>query len=232
MFAVKEQNSLNRFLTKVFALMAGSVFLSGITAYLLELFVGASRLNGILNRSPWMWILILVVEMVLILVMPRHGKNKYSGALSIGLLAVFSIIEGATLSVILLSYSTTNITATFVAAGVDFGLLALYGLRTKKSLASWGRQLFIALLALIIVSVIDLFIVNNIVTWAVSIVGVVVFSLFTAYDTNQIKQNYLDNPEEANSTPFIVSAALDLYLDFINLFLDLLEIFGASDNNN
>lgn len=114
----------------------------------------------------------------------------------------------------------------FVAAAADFIVLALFGLNTKKSLAGVGRQAMAALIALIIVSVINLFLQSTMIVFVFSIIGVVIFSLLTAWDSQRMKALYMANAGQVNVTNLALIGAFQLYLDFINLFLQLLQIFG------
>lgn len=145
---------------------------------------------------------------------------------------MYSVLNGVTLSSIFLVYTMTSITSVFFITAGTFAAMALYGATTKKDLSKFGSLLFMALLGLIIATVVNMFVRSSGFSLIISYVGVLLFVGLTAWDTNQIKnalQNYAMDLSEG-SQKIALLGALNLYLDFINLFLYLLRIFGRSDN--
>jgi FtsH-binding integral membrane protein len=140
---------------------------------------------------------------------------------------IYSIVSGLTLSVIFLVYTIASIIATFfITAGV-FGAMSAYGYFTKRDLTTMGNLLIMALLGLIIASVVNLFYFNSLLDWVITYAGVVIFVGLTAYDTQKIKNgNIIGNAGTDEDKKEAIMGALTLYLDFINLFLKLLRIFG------
>lgn len=223
-----QQQGLNKFLSKVYWYMAGAVLVSAITALGTVVLFG-NMVDELLGQHPVVYFILLAVQLVMVAKM-SFSKSR-SSAMSNFMLFGFAALEGIIFSSILLEFTAADITLAFVAAAVDFAVLALYGTRTKKDLSSWGRQALAALIAILIVSVVNIFLQSSLVEFVISIAGVLIFSVLSMWGAHRIKQIYLQMGEAANTTPIVVSAALQLYLDFINLFLELLEIFGSSDRN-
>ena len=143
---------------------------------------------------------------------------------------IYSAVNGATLSFIFYVYSPTVIVQTFLVTAASFGAMAAYGYFTKSDLSSWGRLFFMALIGLIIAGVVNVFWQNSMFDLLISCVGVLLFVGLTAYDTQKIKemlsmQEFADEPAQKVA----LMGALALYLDFVNLFLYLLRIFGRRD---
>ena len=141
---------------------------------------------------------------------------------------VYSALNGLTMSVIFLAYTSTSITSTFFVTAGTFGAMSFYGYTTKRDLSSWGSFFFMGLIGIILASVVNIFLRSPMVYWVVTYAGILVFVGLTAYDTNKLKAmaqtGFADEETEGKSA---VMGALALYLDFINLFLMLLRIFGS-----
>jgi FtsH-binding integral membrane protein len=142
-----------------------------------------------------------------------------------GLFIVYSGLNGVTLSLILLAYTGASVAnAFFVTAGM-FGAMAFYGTTTKTSLAGWGSFLFMGLIGVVLASIVGIFWQNDTMQFVISIVGVIVFTGLTAYDSQRLKAMALALPD-GQLASYAVSGALSLYLNFINLFLSLLRLMG------
>jgi len=142
---------------------------------------------------------------------------------------LYSALNGATLSAILLLYTATSVAATFFVTAGMFGAMAVYGLVTKKDLASFGSFLFMGLMGMIIASVVNMFLGSSLLSWLISGIGVLVFTGLTAYDVQKITQMGAQGIMEQGEVAIrkgAVMGALALYLDFINLFLSLLRFMG------
>jgi uncharacterized protein len=139
---------------------------------------------------------------------------------------LYSILNGLTLSIIFMMYTSASIASTFLITALTFGIMSFYGYTTKKDLTSWGKLLMMALIGLIIATVVNIFMQSEIMYWVANYAGVLIFVGLTAYDTQKIKGmiSYSDTNETAQKKAII--GALTLYLDFINMFLYLLRIFG------
>jgi FtsH-binding integral membrane protein len=140
---------------------------------------------------------------------------------------LYSALNGLTLSAIFLAYTSASIANTFFVTAGTFGLMSLYGYTTKRDLTSWGSFLFMGLIGIILASVVNLFMRSEAIYWLVTYAGVIVFVGLSAYDAQMIKQMATYGfGDEASERKSAVIGALRLYLDFINLFLMLLNIFG------
>ena len=141
----------------------------------------------------------------------------------------FFILMGASLSYIFLTYTATSIVRVFFITAATFGAMSLYGYTTKRSLARWGSFLFMGLIGVIIAMVVNIFMQSEFMQYVISVVGVLVFTGLTAYDTQRIKQTYVETDGQAVMTNKAIMGALNLYLNFINLFIMLLHLFGGRE---
>jgi FtsH-binding integral membrane protein len=149
--------------------------------------------------------------------------NNPSAPVAIGMLHGFAALMGLSFATIFVLYTVVSIWSAFMGAAVLFGTMSVYGYFTKRSLDSIGRYAFVALIAIVIVSLINLFLQNSALQMLISAIAVVVFLALTAYDTQQIRETLMTDSAGVAEE---VSGALTLYLDFINLFLSLLQLFG------
>ena len=151
---------------------------------------------------------------------------KLAPTTAAALFLVYSALNGVLFSFIFLAYTGTSITTTFLVAAGMFGALALYGTTTKRSLAGVGQFVFMGLIGLILASLVGIFVKSQGLQFVISVVGVIVFTGLTAYDTQKLK-HYALMAEGDRVTNFAVIGALALYLDFINLFLMILRLMGG-----
>ncbi|WP_419155637.1 Bax inhibitor-1 family protein [Weissella minor] len=227
-----EASGLNRFFMKVYQYMAIALLVSFVTAYIGVRFF-AQQIAAIFS-TPMMS---LVMFAVMIGFVYLFSKRVYSNpGAAFGMLMGYAVLNGATFAVIGLSFQVATIGMALAGADALFVGMAFYGFTTKRSLASMRGVLMGALIGLILVGLLQIFFFNNIVYMVTAMVGVVVFALMTAYDMNTLKQMYLEfNQSGAGATAeqgLAVSGALSLYLDFVNLFLYLLQLFTAFGNND
>ncbi|WP_036774375.1 Bax inhibitor-1/YccA family protein [Photorhabdus australis] len=154
--------------------------------------------------------------------------NRMGASLATGLFMLYSALTGLTLSSIFVVYTLGSIASTFVVTAGMFGALSFYGYTTKRSLSGLGSFLFMGLIGIILASLINFWLKSEALMWAVTYIGVVVFAGLTAYDTQKLKEmgEELDVNDKENLRKFSIVGALTLYLDFINMFLMLLRIFG------
>lgn len=211
------------FINKVYAWMCLALTVTGFIAF--RTAQSEALLNLIFSNGVVL-IGLIIVELGIVFWMSRNIE-KISSNTAIGLFMLYSALNGLTLSVILLAYTASSVASTFFITAGTFGLMSAYGYFTKKDLTSWGNLLFMALIGLIIASVVNIFWANPTMYWIISYVGVLIFVGLTAYDTQKIKNMSLEldsNSEEGRKGA--IMGALALYLDFINLFIMLLRIFG------
>ncbi|PQQ27992.1 hypothetical protein C6H64_15755 [Photorhabdus luminescens] len=158
--------------------------------------------------------------------------NRMGASLATGLFMLYSALTGLTLSSIFVIYTIGSVASTFVVTAGMFGALSFYGYTTKRSLSGLGSFLFMGLIGIILASLINLWLKSEALMWAVTYIGVVIFAGLTAYDTQKLKEmgEDLDVNDKENLRKFSIVGALTLYLDFINMFLMLLRIFGDRVN--
>lgn len=213
------------FLAKVFNWMAVGLGLTGIIA----LITAETGLALSIASSPIFFILI-IAELGLVFFLSARIEKIQSGTASM-LFYGYAILNGLTLSVIFLAYTRTSIAGTFFITAGMFAAMAIYGTVTKRDLSGLGSFLMMGLVGIIIASIVNFFLNSSSLYWAISFIGVLIFTGLTAYDVQQIKnmgeRGILEQGEEAIKKGSIMGA-LRLYLDFINLFLMLLRFFGAS----
>ena len=213
------------FLAKVFNWMAIGLSLTGFTAFLV--FNSAAAQQLIFGNRLFFYGLIFGELGMVIYLSARI--EKISAQAATGLFIAYSVLNGATLSAILLMYTATSVASTFFVAGGMFAAMAVYGTVTKKDLSGVGSFLFMGLIGMVIASVVNIFIGSSMVSWVVSAIGVVVFTGLTAYDVQKIQQigaAGIMNGGAAAIRKGAIMGALALYLDFINLFLSLLRLMG------
>ncbi|HBG08013.1 MAG: hypothetical protein A2075_13885 [Geobacteraceae bacterium GWC2_58_44] len=146
--------------------------------------------------------------------------NRISASTASMLFLVYAALNGLTMSTIFVAYTSASIASTFVVTAGMFGAMSLYGYLTKSDLTSWGSFLFMGLVGVVIASVVNIFLQSSMIYWVLSFCGVIVFTGLTAYDTQKIKQMGDSGRKGA------ILGALTLYLDFINMFLMMLRLFG------
>ncbi len=182
--------------------------------------------------NPLVTIGVFVAQIILVIMLSGRVERLRTGT-AISLFIGYSALTGVTLSSIFLAFTGTSIAISFVSALSVFAAGAIYGAVTKKSLRSWGGFLTMGLFGLVIASLINMFFASSGLNFLVSIVGVVLFTALTAWDSQRIADMNAQYGQEMTSeelTKIGILGALDLYLDFINIFLYLLRIFGRSDN--
>jgi FtsH-binding integral membrane protein len=218
---------VQQLLVGAFGWMFAGLLLSAAVAFL----VGTNE-TLLLTVSQW-WLPLLIGQFVLVMVISA-GINKLSASLALGMFFLYAATMGLTLGVIVWSVlqapgGVGAVAAAFFSSAAMFGAAALYGAITKRELAKMGGILFMALIGLIVASVINIFLSSSGLNWLISIAGVLIFTGLTAYDVQRISRGeyaaFTQSREKAS-----VLAALHLYLNFINLFLFMLRIFGGSRN--
>ena len=227
---ISAQRTLDRsvastLMRSVYYWMAGALAITGLTAMLVA--NNPALLNFLFSSPTLVWGL-LIGEIVLVLILSA-AINRWSFSTATLLFILYSVVNGVTLSSIFVVYTQGSIASTFFITAGMFGGLALYGSVTKKDLSGMGRFLFMTLIGLIIASIVNIFMHSEMLYWITTFVGVLVFAGLTAWDAQKIQQMALMADDVNESTQkMALLGALTLYLDFINLFLYLLRIFGNS----
>jgi hypothetical protein len=197
--------------------------LFGNSAELLSYLVTVDE-TGRLHRTILYWIL-AISPLAFVLIM-SFGVHRLSFAALLSLFLAYAACTGISLSVILLRYEPATVAKAFGSAAGLFGLMAVVGFTTKTDLTSLGRILLMGLLALIVAMIVNFFMQSSGFDYLISIIGVAIFTGLTAYDVQMIKRISAESDGSESYMKMSVIAALNLYLDFINMFLFLLRIFG------
>jgi len=219
------ERSFPALMRKVYTWMTLALVITAFTAY--GVANSPAMLQLIFGNSLVMWGLI-IAELALVFIVSGM-INRLSLTTATLLFILYSVLNGATLSVIFLAYSTTIIAKTFFVTAATFGAMSVFGYLTKRDLSSVGRLMLMALIGLIIATIVNVFVKSNGLDLIITYIGVLIFVGLTAYDTQRIKQMALtaDGMDEGVQKMALMGA-LSLYLDFINLFLYLLRIFGGN----
>lgn len=211
-------------MAKTFAFMFAVLLITAVSAYA----TAQSNLIDRLIQSSLSWYGIIIVEVVTVIA-AQVAMKKNNVTMSAIMLLAYSIVNGMTFSIIFLVYDFGSIVTMFVLASVVFGVLAIFGLTTKRDLSALGSVGIMALTGVILLSVINIFTKSSGLSLALAAVGLAVFIGLTAYDVQKIKALAKQNTN--NSTTILAMfGALMLYLDLINIFLYLLRLFGSSDD--
>jgi hypothetical protein len=211
---------LRAYMLRVYNYMAMGLAITGVVAYV----AATSGFYVSIAQTPLIWVVMLAPLGMVFLLSARIHKMSVGGA-QIAFWA-FAGLMGLSLSYIFLAYTGTSITRVFLVTAASFGALSLYGYTTSKDLSGWGSFLFMGLIGIILASLVNIFLASSALQFAVSVIGVLVFAGLTAYDTQQIKEMYFEGDGTAVAGRKAIMGALRLYLDFINLFVMLLSLFG------
>jgi FtsH-binding integral membrane protein len=216
---------LRAHMLRVYNYMAVGVALTGIVAYV----TAASGLYQAIAATPLIWVVILApLGFVLIL---SFGIERMSAGTAAMLFWLYAAVMGLSMGSIFLVFTGTSIARVFFITAATYGAMSLYGYTTKADLARFGSFLLMGLIGLIIASIVNIFLGSSALQFAISIIGVIVFVGLTAYDTQRIKQIYLESDAGDVQRKKAIMGALALYLDFINLFMILLQLLGQRRNN-
>jgi uncharacterized protein len=210
---------LRAHMIRVYNYMAGGVALTGVVAYFTNLQFGQA-----LHGSPLMYVLIFAPLALVFFLSYRIESLSVSTARA--LFFVYAALLGASLSIIFAVYTDASITRVFFISAATFGALSIWGYTTQRDLTGMGSFLMMGLIGIIIASLVNIFLKSSGLDWIISVVGVVVFAGLTAWDTQKIKEMYSPMDDGTVGGRKAVMGALSLYLDFINLFLMLLRLFG------
>jgi FtsH-binding integral membrane protein len=204
-----------------------NMFLAVVTSMLVSLAVASSpALMAVLFGTALKW-LVIFAPLVMILAMTWIMQRATQGQAR-AMLHVFAALMGLSMSTIFVVFTTTSIVTAFMGAAILFGTMSIYGYFTKNSLESWGSFLLVGLIAVVITSIVNLFIGSSTLAMVVSAVAIIVFLGLTAYDTQRIRSDLSVYEPDSKAE---VLGALSLYLNFINLFMSLLQLFGGRNDD-
>ncbi len=221
--AVGSAEAVRSFLQRVYIWMTGGLVLTGVIAFQVA---SSETLFRAIVLNQGLFLTLIFAELGIVMAM-SFMINRVSTAVAGGMFIAYSALNGLTLSVVLLAYTAESVAQTFFITAGMFGGMSLYGYATKKDLTSMGSFMMMGLLGLILTMVVNMFLQNAAISYAISLIGVIIFVGLTAYDTQKLKNIALQHSDmtESSDKPAIYGA-LTLYLDFINLFLMLLRLFG------
>ena len=220
-----EITALNRFFAKIYGYVAVGVGLSALVAYLSLTVFFEATLNLVMGGRFVIWG-IMIVEIALVLFASTAAAKNSPMALP--LFIAYSALNGFTISIVLWAYTGETVLLSFVTAVGMFAVMAIIGATTKKNLSAMGQALIAALIGVIIASVVNMFLQSSGMSFIISLISVVIFAGLIAYDNQRIRYVFEETGGNIQEG-WAISLALQLYLDFVNLFLNLLRIFGRRD---
>lgn len=217
------KQGLNTYISTVFAWMFVGLAITTAIAYAVSV---TPALVYLIAGNPILFYGIMIGELILVVFLSaRIMKMRFATAFVTFLL--YAALNGVTFSVILLVFTQSSVWNTFLIAAVTFGVMALYGRFTRTDLTRFGSMLFMGLIGVVVLSLVNLFLNSSSLGWLISVIGLFVFLGLTAYDTQKLKGYYFSTAGQGELRQKLgVMGALALYLDFINLFLMLLRLFG------
>jgi len=232
--AVAYDMGLRAHMMRVYNYMAGGVALTGIVAWLTYQMAVVTNAAGAITSqtpfgqtlfsSPLIWVVMLAPLGLVFFMSFRIGHMQASTART--LFFVYAGAVGLSLATIFMVYTQTSITRVFFITAASFGALSLYGYTTQRNLDAMGSFLMMGLFGLIIAMLVNIFLVSSALQWAISVIGVLIFAGLTAWDTQKIKEFYDPMDDGTVAGRKAVMGALNLYLDFLNMFMFLLRMFG------
>ncbi|WP_283678280.1 Bax inhibitor-1/YccA family protein [Lentilactobacillus sp. Marseille-Q4993] len=225
---VNDVAGLNSFLTKMYGWMTLAVLVSAGVAYFTITAGNGLFVQSVLQNPLLYWGSFIVWFIVPFVVTFQALKRPTA---SFVMLMLYAALTGFVFSTIVIRYTGAQVTAAFLSAAIVFITMAIIGITTKRNMDKIGTHATAALIGLIVAMVINMFLHSSAITFFLSAAAVIIFSILTAYDSAKMKQLYMQNSGELSITGLAVFGAMQLYLDFVNLFLQLLQLFGFSDNN-
>nr|WP_111298163.1 Bax inhibitor-1/YccA family protein [Paracoccus saliphilus] len=225
---------LRAYMNKVYGLMAVGMGVTAVAAYGISTAAVTadgqlSALGAAIYTSPLKWV-IMFAPLLMVFAFGA-AINRLSVSAATGLFYGFAAMMGLSISSIFLVYTGTSIVQTFLVTAIAFAGLSLWGYTTKKDISGWGSFLIMGVIGLIVASIVNIFLQSSGMQFAISVLGVLIFAGLTAYDTQNIKNTYLQMA--GSDADFIgksaIMGALRLYLDFLNLFMFLLQFMGQRE---
>jgi hypothetical protein len=212
---------LRDYMLRIYNYMASGLALTGIVAYV----AANSGFIAHIYHTPVMWLVVLApLGLVMWL---SFGINRMQASTAQALFWLYSGLMGLSLATIFLVYTGSSIARVFFITAGTFAAMSLYGYTTRRDLSRFGSFLFMGLIGIIIASLVNIFIASSAIQFAISVIGVIVFTGLTAWDTQSIKEMYFAYDDGQVAGKKAVMGALRLYLDFINLFMMLLQLMGT-----
>jgi hypothetical protein len=206
---------------RIYNYMASALALTGIVAYVFA----NSGYYAAIQHTPLIWVVMLApLGLVMLL---SFGINRLSAAAAQGIFWLYAALMGVSLASVFLVFTGASVARVFFITAGTFAAMSLYGYTTRRDLSQMGSFLFMGLIGIVIASLVNIFIASSALQFAISVIGVVVFVGLTAWDTQQIKEMYYEADGSEIASKKAVMGALRLYLDFVNLFMMLLQLLGV-----
>ena len=222
---IQERSGLNQFYAKVYAFVGLGIGLSALVSALMLTVFQSQLIYFLMHGRLWL-VIATFAELALVFVASSMAAKNSPAALPVFL--VYSVLNGFTLSFVVAFYTPGTVLSAFVSSALLFFVMAAIGIFTKKDLSGMGRALMAALVGLIIAMIVNIFLASGFFDYMISIAMVLVFSGLIAWDNQKIRYVYEQSRGQV-ATGWVISMALSIYLDFINLFLSILRIFGRND---
>ncbi|HZT86614.1 MAG TPA: Bax inhibitor-1/YccA family protein [Stellaceae bacterium] len=215
---------LRNYMLRIYNYMASGLALTGIVAYAAAA-GGRDSFIAHIYTTPLMWLVILApLGLVMWL---SYGINRLSAQAAQAIFWVYAGLMGLSLSTVFLVYTGASIARVFFITAGTFAAMSLYGYSTRRDLSQFGSFLFMGLIGIIIASLVNIFIASSALQFAICVIGVLVFTGLTAWDTQAIKEMYVAYDDGQIAGKKAVMGALRLYLDFVNLFMMLIQLLGV-----
>jgi FtsH-binding integral membrane protein len=212
---------LREYMLRIYNYMASALALTGIVAYV---FANSGMYMSI-ARTPAIW-LVMLAPLGLVMVL-SFGINRLSAAAAQAIFWLYAALMGISLASVFLVFTGASVARVFFITAGTFAAMSLYGYTTKRDLSQLGSFLFMGLIGIVIASLVNIFIGSTALQFAISVIGVLVFTGLTAYDTQSIKETYYEGDGYEMAGKKAVMGALRLYLDFVNLFMMLIQLLGV-----
>nr|WP_245621228.1 Bax inhibitor-1/YccA family protein [Paraburkholderia ferrariae] len=212
---------LGPYMLRVYGYMAAGLVLTGVVAY----FGAASGFYASVAATPLFWI-VLLAPLALVVLLSWRIERLGTGTAQI-CFWTYAALVGLSLSGLFLVYAGESIARVFLIGAATYGATSLYGYATRADLSRFGSFLFMGLIGVVLAGLVNLFVVSTALQFTVSLIGVLVFTGLTAYDTQRIREIYAEGDDDVAAGRKAIVGALALYLDFLNLFLMLMRLLGT-----
>ena len=212
---------LRQHMLRVYNYMASGLLLTGIVAYFVA---NTPSVAGAIFGTPLAWVAMLApLAFVMVL---SFGINRLSFSAAQAIYWVYAAVMGLSMASILMVFTGASVARVFFITAGTFAAMSVYGYTTKSDLSRFGAFLFMGLIGILIAGLVNIFVASTALQFAISVIGVLVFTGLTAYDTQRIKEIYLESDDAEVGGKKALMGALSLYLDFINLFMMLVQLVG------
>ena len=221
----RSAEAINSAMLRVYNYMTLAIITSGLVSALVASSVPLMQFLF----TGWMQYVVMFAPIVAVFAISIGLNADPSRGVALTMLLGFAAIMGLSLAVVFYVFTAGSIVMAFISTAILFGTMSLYGYFTKRSLESVGQFMFVGLIAIVIASIVNIFIGSSVLSMVISAIAIVVFLGLTAYDTQQIREMISEDGVGGSAE---IAGALTLYLDFINIFINLLQLFGSKNGND